>query len=58
MRILFLNQNSVMYDRMGIMCLSAALKKDGHVTKLAYTERLGSDGLDKLMEAFQPEIVA
>ncbi len=58
MNILFLAHDSVMYDRMGIMSLSAVLKKDGHLTKLAYTERLGPEGLDALMKSFQPEIVA
>jgi radical SAM superfamily enzyme YgiQ (UPF0313 family) len=47
-----------MFERLGIMYLSAALKKDGHQTRLAYANGLGPQKLDDLMADYQPAVVA
>jgi radical SAM superfamily enzyme YgiQ (UPF0313 family) len=58
MNILFLADQSDLFDRLGVMYLSAGLKKDGHQTKLAYAGRLGHKGLRPLFKKFRPDIVA
>lgn len=47
-----------MFERLGIMYLSSALKIEGHQTELAYAKELGFRKLDKLLFNYRPEIVA
>ena len=57
MRVLFILQDSVMIERMGVMCLSAALKQAGHETKLVLAGRVGQERLEQVMAEYKPRMV-
>ena len=57
MRVLFLLKEPVMHERMGVAYLSAALKRDHHQVRLAFTQRLGIDGLSALLDDYAPTVV-
>ena len=54
MKVLFVVSDLFFSEPLGVMCLSAICKKHGHSTKLGI---IAKGGLQKELEAFQPEIV-
>ncbi|MEI6438397.1 MAG: radical SAM protein [Candidatus Omnitrophota bacterium] len=58
MKILFIVKESTMHERMGIMCLSAALKERGHETRLVLLDTHGEQGTVALARSFAPGVVA
>ncbi len=58
MRILFLQMESVVHDRIGVMCLSAALKQHGHEVKYIIVQEAGEKQLHQCMRDFAPSVVA
>jgi anaerobic magnesium-protoporphyrin IX monomethyl ester cyclase len=58
MNVLFLLKNTGMHERLGIMILSAVLKKNNHNAKLIITENLSIDDLIAKVEEYNPGIIA
>ncbi len=55
MKILFVMRDMQMFERAGIMTLSAMLKQGGHETDLIQTD---FEDIDKKMQEYKPEILA
>jgi len=58
MKILFLLKNTGMYERLGIMMLSSAVKKKGHDVKLTLTEELTEEEIIKDVKDYAPNMLA
>ncbi len=58
MRIQFLLKNTGMFERLGIMTLSSALKKNGHAVQLILTEELSEEDIIKKVKTYKPHILA
>lgn len=58
MRVQFILQNSGMYDRLSIMTLSSALKRDGHQVRLLITDQLAEEEIIDKVNGYDPQIVA
>lgn len=58
MKVLFLLNNSGMYERLGIMGLAALLKRDGHEPKLIITDTLLEKDLIARVKEFDPPMIA
>ena len=58
MRILFIQLESHLIERMGVMYLSTALNAQSHEVRLALAARAGYRRLHKIMQDFEPRIVA
>lgn len=58
MKILFLLQNTGMYERLGIMTLSSILKKHGHDVRLLLTGDLNEEKCIAQVKDFEPHILA
>lgn len=57
MRILFILKEAIMNERLGVMCLSSALKAHGHDVRFVLADSVGIKGLKKLMSDYIPDIV-
>ncbi|MFO7973682.1 MAG: radical SAM protein [Candidatus Hydrogenedentota bacterium] len=57
MKILFILLESNQYPRFGIMCLSSALKEQGHEVALANLDDLGKIGLRTCIRDFAPDVI-
>jgi len=57
MKILFILNESVMHERIGVMYLSAQLKADGHEVRFVLAGTLGRDGLNKVFRDYSPHLV-
>ena len=53
MRILLVVNESVMHERMGVMCLSASLKRAGFTVRLAVVERERLSGMRSLLDEYR-----
>jgi len=58
MKILFIICETNMYPRLGVMCLSAALKKYGNEVRMVNAGRLSQAQLFRRVGEYSPEIVA
>jgi radical SAM superfamily enzyme YgiQ (UPF0313 family) len=58
MRILFLLQTLAVDERLGIMTLSAILKKNGHDVQLLITGQLSAEMCLEKIRAFSPDVLA
>jgi len=58
MKVLFILNESTMHERMGIMCLSSALKERGHTVRLVLIERLGRRAIEERIDRDKPDIIA
>ena len=58
MNVLFILKESVMIERIGVMYLSAALKKRGHGARLVMADTVGIEGLKGVIRDYKPRIVA
>lgn len=58
MNVLFILKESVMIERIGVMYLSAALKKRGHGARLVMSDTIGIEALREVIRVYQPRIVA
>tara|TARA_B100000929_G_scaffold286133_1_gene270745 strand:+ start:2392 stop:2685 length:294 start_codon:yes stop_codon:yes gene_type:complete len=58
MKVQFLLKNTGMYERLGIMLLSSALKKKGHEVKLTLTEDLKEEEIVKNVKDYAPKVLA
>ena len=57
MKILFIQPESTMHERMGLMYLSSNLKARGHKVHMVLAGRYGPEGLVEEVERFRPEVV-
>ena len=57
MRILFIQPESTMHERMGLMYLSSNLKAKNHEVHMILADRYVDEGLIEEVERFQPDIV-
>lgn len=58
MKILFIVKESTMHERMGIMCLSAVLKKLGYKASLVLLDSKGEQKTKELINSLKPQIIA
>ncbi len=58
MRVLFVLADPLMWEHMGVMSLSAALRAQGHETRLVFAGRTRPADLDALVRAFAPRVIA
>jgi radical SAM superfamily enzyme YgiQ (UPF0313 family) len=58
MKVQFLLKNTGMYERLGIMLLSSALKKKGHEVKLTLTEDLKEEEIVKNVKDYASKVLA
>ena len=57
MRVLFIQPESTMHERMGLMYLSSNLKAKNHEVHMILADGYGPEGLIEEVERFQPDIV-
>lgn len=57
MKILFIIKDVIAYERIGVMALSASLKRCGHETRLAVVSVGGLSAIEEVMRQFSPQIV-
>ncbi|MEK6715220.1 MAG: radical SAM protein [Candidatus Omnitrophota bacterium] len=57
MKILFVLKETTMYERMGVMYLSSALKSQGNKVKLVLAESMGIERLKDFVRSYSPEII-
>ena len=58
MNVLFLMKNTGMSERLGLMGLSALLKRDGHDTKLVVAESLSDEEILREVASYEPDVLA
>jgi len=58
MNVQFLLKNTGMFERLGIMTLSSALKANGHKVKLTLTEEMPEEEIIKNVKDYKPDILA
>ncbi|MCH2391716.1 MAG: cobalamin B12-binding domain-containing protein, partial [Nitrospinales bacterium] len=57
MRILFIQPESTMHERMGLMYLSSNLKAKNHEVHMVLADRYGAEGLVEEVERFNPAVI-
>ncbi len=57
MRILFIQPQSTMFERLGVMYLGSALKMDGHEVAFVVAARLGAKKLRAYVREFAPHVI-
>ena len=57
MRILFIQPESTMHERMGLMYLSSNLKAKNHEVHMVLADRYGPEGLVEAVERFNPAVI-
>ena len=57
MKILFIQPESTMHERMGLMYLSSNLKAKNHEVHMVLADSLGPEGLIEEVERFCPAII-
>ena len=57
MRILFIQPESTMHERMGLMYLSSNLKAKNHEVHMVLADRYGPEGLVEEVERFNPAVI-